>query len=155
MLHRDARILVIDDKPFSRSTTVRLLRGMGVRKIVEAADGADGLEAYASLWPHVVICEPEMKPVDGIVFLQTLIAEKRYLVRIAPVIFLSNDANENLVAHAQRLGAAAYLRKPISMASLCRKIDSAIGQAGDLYGEWIPAPQVVAPTPFQASILTV
>ena len=154
MLHSDARILVIDDKSFSRATTVRLLRGMGVRKIAEAVDGADGLEAYANLWPHVVICEPEMKPVDGIVFLQTLMAEKKHLVRIAPVIFLSNDANENVVAHAQQLGAAAYMRKPISMASLCRKIDSAIGLAGDLYGESLPAPEVVARTPFQASVLT-
>jgi DNA-binding NarL/FixJ family response regulator len=128
---------------------------MGVRKIVEAVDGADGLEAYANLWPHVVICEPEMKPVDGMVFLQTLMAEKKHLVRIAPVIFLSNDANENLVAHAQQLGAAGFLRKPISMASLCRKIDGAIGLAGDLYGESAPAPQIVARTPFQASILAI
>jgi two-component system chemotaxis response regulator CheY len=153
MLRSDARILVIDDKPFSRATTVRLLRGMGVRKIVEAMDGADGLEAYATLWPHVVICEPEMKPVDGIVFLQTLVAEKKHLVRIAPVIFLSTESNETQVAQARQLGAAAYLRKPISMAALCRKIDGAIGLAGDIYGESTPAPPAVARSPFQANVL--
>ena len=156
MLCSDARVLVIDDKVFSRATTVRLLRGMGIRKIVEAVDGADGLEAYATLWPHVVICEPEMKPVDGIVFLQTLMAEKKHLVRIAPVIFLSHESNENLVAQAHQLGAAAYLRKPISMTSLSRKICGAIGTSGDLYGEELPAPMpnaVSSPTPFPGNTL--
>ena len=139
MLYEDVRVLVIDDKPYSRVTTVRLLRGMGIRTVGEAIDGASGLEAYGSLWPHLVICEPEMKPVDGIVFLQTLMAEKKYLVRIAPIIFLSNDAKETLVTQARELGAAGYLRKPISMASLRRQIDCALAHHGDIYGQTLPA----------------
>ncbi|OAN50139.1 hypothetical protein A6A04_01645 [Paramagnetospirillum marisnigri] len=136
MLYADIRALVIDDKHFSRMTTVRLLRAMGIRKVAEAADGASGLEAYATHWPHVVICVPEMKPVDGIVFMQTLLAEKKHLVRVAPVIFLSDDAGETLVAQARALGVSGFLRKPISMASLRRQVDFALERTGDLYGEW-------------------
>ncbi len=138
MRYSEARVLVIDDKSYSRVTTVRLLRGMGIRKIGEAVDGASGLEAYGTLWPHLVICEPEMKPVDGIVFLQTLMAEKKHLVRVAPVIFLSNDTTESLVAQARQFGAAGYLRKPISMASLQRQINSALAHCGDIYGQEFP-----------------
>jgi two-component system chemotaxis response regulator CheY len=138
MSYNEIRALVIDDKPYSRMTTVRLLRVMGIRKVAEAADGASGLEAYGSIWPHVVICEPEMKPVDGIVFLQALMAEKRYLARIAPVIFLSSEAKESLVSKAHGIGAAGYLLKPISMTSLQRKIDFVLEQSGDLYGEASP-----------------
>ncbi|MDO8606870.1 MAG: response regulator [Phaeospirillum sp.] len=135
MLYSDVRVLVIDDKPHSRGTTVRLLRTMGIRKIAEAGDGASGLEAYATLWPHVVVCDPDMKPVDGIVFLQTMMAEKKYLARIAPVIFLTADATERHVTQAHRFGAAGYLLKPVSMRSLQRQIDSALAQSGDVYGE--------------------
>jgi len=151
MLYDDIRVLVIDDKPYSRASTVRLLRGMGIRKIAEAVDGAAGLEAYATLWPHVVICEPEMKPVDGMVFLQTLMAEKRHLVRIAPVIFLSADAQETQVAQARQLGAAGYLRKPISLTSLQRQIDSALNQSGDIYGQMPSAP--MDPSPARSAYL--
>jgi two-component system, chemotaxis family, chemotaxis protein CheY len=140
MLYEDIRALVIDDKSYSRTTTVRLLRGMGIRNIGEAIDGASGLETYGSFWPHVVICEPEMKPVDGIVFLQTLVAEKRHLVRIAPVIFLSNNTKETLVAQARALGAAGFLRKPISMASLQRQISNVLAQTGDIYGQTLASP---------------
>ena len=145
MLYNDVRVLVIDDKCYSRATTVRLLRGMGVRKIAEASDGASGLEAYATLWPHVVLCEPDMKPVDGIVFLQTLMAEKKHLVRVAPVIFLSYDASETKVAQVRQLGASGYLRKPLSTRSLQRQIDSALVQHGDIYGQTLPI--VAAPRP--------
>jgi two-component system chemotaxis response regulator CheY len=135
MLYSDVRVLVIDDKPYSRGTTVRLLRAMGIRKIAEAGDGASGLEAYATLWPHVVVCDHEMTPVDGIVFLQTMMAEKKSLARIAPIIFLSSNAKESQVAQARQFGAAGYLLKPVSMRSLQRQIDSALAQNGDVYGE--------------------
>ncbi|TAN70826.1 MAG: response regulator [Magnetospirillum sp.] len=146
MLYDTVRVLVIDDKPYSRATTVRLLRGMGIRTIAEAVDGASGLEVYASLWPHVVVCEPEMKPVDGMVFLQTLVAEKKHLIHVAPVIFLSTEAKESVVAQARQFGAAGYLRKPISMRSLQRQIDSALNQHGDIYGQMLPAAELARPS---------
>jgi two-component system chemotaxis response regulator CheY len=143
MDYSDLRVLVVDDRAFSRATTVRLLRGMGIRQIGEAVDGASGLEAYATLWPHVVICEPEMKPVDGIVLLQTLMAERKHLVRVAPVIFLSSEASESLVARARQHGAAGFLRKPISTTSLRRQIDIALTHYGDIYGQ-MPIPSMAA-----------
>lgn len=143
MLYTDIRALVIDDKPFSRATTVRLLRAMGIRKIAEAADGASGLEAYGALWPHVVICAPEMSPVDGIVFLQALMAERKQLARVALVIFLSDSAREDLVSQARRLGASGFLLKPISLTGLRRQIDYALTQTGDLYGEALPSPAAI------------
>ncbi|RAU23792.1 hypothetical protein CU669_01505 [Paramagnetospirillum kuznetsovii] len=148
MMYSEIRALVIDDKPFSRTMTVRVLRAMGIRKIAEAVDGAAGLESYASLWPHVVICEPEMRPVDGMVFLQTLNAERKHLVRVAPVIFLSAEANESLVAQASQLGAAGFLRKPISASSLQRHVDKALTQHGDIYG------QTMQPTDMAAQAMT-
>ena len=145
MLYDGVRALVIDDKPYSRMTTIRLLRAMGIRAIADAADGAAGLEAYATLWPHVVICEPEMTPVDGFVFLQSLMTERRALARVAPVIFLSADADENRVAQARQLGAAAYLLKPMSLRSLQRAIDFALTHHGDVYGDAVFVPPAVRP----------
>ncbi|CAA7623596.1 response regulator [Magnetospirillum sp. SS-4] len=129
------RVLVVDDEQFSRFAVGTVLRLLGVKKVVEARDGASAMEAYAAFWPHLVICDLEMKPVDGMTFLRLLKEQEKHLHRVAPVIFLTVHAEGHLVHQAMELGAAGYLVKPVKAPQLKKRMDSLLANTPDLYGD--------------------
>lgn len=115
-------VLVIDDQAFVRKIVIALLRQIGFRNIYEASDGAAGLQAYKHSRPHIVLCDIEMQPVDGIVFMQTLRREAKG-AEIAPVLFLTSHAESDIVKQARELGVDAFLVKPVSLGALKKRID--------------------------------
>ncbi len=121
--------LVIDDQAFVRRTVAAMLNHIGFSTVVEANDGAEGLTAYAHSQPHLVLCDIEMQPVDGMVFLQSLRTEQRRLGWVAPVIFLTSHAEAELVQRARRLKVDDFLIKPISKSDLERRVDRVMARA--------------------------
>ncbi len=129
------RVLVVDDEQFSRFAVGTVLRLLGINKTVEAFDGASAMDAYASFWPHLVICDLEMQPMDGLSFLKELKEHEKHLQRVAPVIFLTSHAEGNLVHQAMENGAAGYMIKPVKAATLKKRIDTLLPYFPDLYGD--------------------
>lgn len=115
-------VLVIDDQAFVRKIVIALLRQIGFRNIYEAVDGAAGLQSYNQVRPDIVLCDIEMQPVDGIVFMQTLRRENTG-GDIAPVLFLTSHAESDIVQQARELGVDAFLVKPVSLGALKKRID--------------------------------
>jgi EAL domain-containing protein (putative c-di-GMP-specific phosphodiesterase class I)/DNA-binding SARP family transcriptional activator/DNA-binding NarL/FixJ family response regulator len=64
-------VLVVEDHAFQRRTALKLLRGLGVGTLSEAADGNAALELLAaSAPPDVIICDLEMPGMDGVEFIR-------------------------------------------------------------------------------------
>ncbi|MBF0307356.1 MAG: response regulator [Alphaproteobacteria bacterium] len=120
----EIRVLVIDDQAFVRRIVTMLLRQAGFQDIGEAKDGASGLEAVASFRPHLVICDIEMQPVDGLEFLETL---RRGSLPLPKVIFLTSHGESEMVVKARDLGVDAFVLKPVTGPQLERRIDHVIG----------------------------
>jgi EAL domain-containing protein (putative c-di-GMP-specific phosphodiesterase class I)/DNA-binding SARP family transcriptional activator len=96
-------VLVVEDHDFQRRTAVRLLRGLGVGTIVEAADGEAALEAIAqSGAPDVIVCDLEMPGMDGVEFIRH-VAERD----LASALIISS-AMEPRVVHAVEALVEAY-----------------------------------------------
>ena len=70
------RFLVVDDNPHMRRILRALLLGFGSREVHEAADGANGLEAFTKFTPDIVIVDWAMPLVDGLE-LARMMPEKR------------------------------------------------------------------------------
>ena len=122
---KSLNILVIDDEPFIRTLVVRLLRDLGVQKIIEAGDGAEGLKKV-SLQTDLIICDLEMPNMDGFEFvskLRTLDSVPRPTV---PVLILTGHGDENSVRGAIDLGINGYLVKPVSKQALESRINKAV-----------------------------
>ena len=64
-------VLVVEDHDFQRRTALRLLRGLGVGDLAEAADGSAALDILAgSPQPDVIVCDIDMPGMDGVDFIR-------------------------------------------------------------------------------------
>ncbi len=111
-----AKILVVDDSLVMRRQVKQLL-GAGGFETVEAADG---LEAFSRLREHpdvcLVVCDVSMPRMGGLEFLDCL----RALGSGIAVFMLTTEAQPELVARAERLGAVGWLTKPVKPDLLMR-----------------------------------
>jgi two-component system, chemotaxis family, chemotaxis protein CheY len=115
-------ILVVEDEIVARSVTVRLLRQLGVGSVTEAADGAEALARCDRVAFDLILCDVEMAPLDGLAFLENLRSRDSALSADAPVIMLTKHNESDIVMAALRAGAAGYLVKPVTTASLTDKL---------------------------------
>lgn len=96
-------VLVVEDHDFQRRTAVQLLRGLGVGRIGEAADGTAALELIArSGPPDVIVCDLDMPGMDGVEFIRRL-AEGE----LASAVIISSGMEPNVV-HAVEALTEAY-----------------------------------------------
>ena len=121
------KALVIDDQEFVRTIVKKMLQQVGVGVIVEAHDGNSGLTVVDSERPDIVICDVQMRPVDGFGFVKALRALP--FGETLPVIMLTALTAASTVARAKELKVNAFLAKPVLPPALKEKIIKVIGDA--------------------------
>ena len=124
---RRCTILVVDDHDFQRQQVIRLLEGLGVGPVLEAASGRAGLSALAARSEPVdiVFCDLDMPGMDGVEFIGHL-AESR-LARAVAVVSAMEDSILNTaetMAKAYGLQVLGTIAKPIDRATLRRCVDA-------------------------------
>src|SRR5512142_1273509 len=120
MTSRQERIAVVEDTEVVRTYIVRHLERAGFR-VLQAADGLEGLAIVRSGKPDLVLCDLRMPNLDGLEVLKVLQQEVPEL----PVIVMSGEGLLHDAIGALKLGAWDYICKPIESAVL----DHAIGRA--------------------------
>ncbi|MBI5163131.1 MAG: response regulator [Magnetospirillum sp.] len=120
------RVLVIDDQEFVRTIVRKMLTQLGIGVVIEAQDGTSGLEAVAREVPDLVICDIQMRPLDGFGFVKALRATPG--VSATPVIMLTAHTDANTVARAKELDIGAFLAKPVLPPALKEKIAAVMSE---------------------------
>jgi len=116
-------VLVVDDNP--DMATVFEAYCIGTRyRIVSLQDGQHITEAVRAHAPGVILLDVMLPGVDGWDLLLELTRDPA--TRQVPVIVCSVVTDERL---ALRLGAAQYLRKPVSRQQLISALDQLLSQA--------------------------
>jgi phosphoribosyl 1,2-cyclic phosphodiesterase/ActR/RegA family two-component response regulator len=108
-------VLIIDDDPVFRSLVAGWLADSGWR-VLEAADGRQGLEMAEAHHPQIVLCDLLMAPVNGFQFCRKL-REIPSLKDIRVIITSGRDFDADRRS-ALEAGADDYLTKPINVAQL-------------------------------------
>lgn len=137
-------ILVVDDDPLMRQLLRRVMEKEGY-KVVEAANGEQGLEAYKRLKPHLVLLDALMPVMDGFTCctqLQILIGENscdgeaffadsknEQGVSRTPVLMITGLDDPESVDRAFAVGATDYVMKPIHFPVLRQRVRRLIQQA--------------------------
>lgn len=119
---RNYSVLVIEDESFTRMVLARMLSNLGFKAVHQAPDGEAGLAAVSTHTPDAVVCDVEMKPLDGLGFLKALRAGADAHRRTLPVVFLTNRADPAVIAEAATLGADTFIVKPATPEALREKL---------------------------------
>jgi len=114
------KVLVIDDQEFVRTIVKKMLGQLGIGVVVEAQDGHTGLEVVVREAPDLIICDIQMRPIDGFGFVRSLRGTPG--VAATPVIMLTAHTDANTVARARELDVGAFLAKPVLPPALKDKI---------------------------------
>lgn len=102
------KILVVDDEPAMRELLRLHLANHGY-EVLAAEDAVVAGHMVLAEKPALLIVDVHMPYMDGYEFVAALKADPE--TRDIPVIFLTTD--DAVATQAQRLGAAAYLSKPV------------------------------------------
>ncbi len=117
----DARylILIIDDEPSMRDFKRFYLEHMGYR-VVEAMDGAEGVEAAIRERPRLILMNYLMPVMNGLT--ATKLIRRRRSLRHIPIIMNSACAKEEMRDKALLAGCVDYLEEPCFCDELLEKI---------------------------------
>ena len=122
------RILVIDDDAYIRSGLRRLLVRKYGAEVAEASDGVVGLQCLLDGTYDLVLLDLHMRTMDG---METLRAIRRSpKLGSMPIMMLTGDSDESIVANALALGVQDFLIKPVDATILFERIDAALVRAG-------------------------
>jgi two-component system chemotaxis response regulator CheY len=113
-----AKVLVVDDSGTMRKIILRSLNALGVTDVVEAADGADGLEAFKQNQFDVVLTDWNMPRMTGLELLKAIRATESTV----PVILITTEAEKGRVLEAVQAGVSDYLVKPFETEGLRKKL---------------------------------
>jgi len=115
------KILVIDDEEWLREMVVLALGQRGYQ-VIEAANGAKGIEAARKHLPDLVLCDVNMGQMDGYATLSALRSESA--TATIPFILMTGMADNTGMRHGMELGANDYLPKPFSLDALYAAVEA-------------------------------
>ncbi|NVD70903.1 EAL domain-containing protein [Duganella sp. BJB1802] len=139
-----ATILIVDDHVLNREFLMTLL-GYGGHRLLEAANGAEGLTMVRAEKPDLVISDILMPNMDGYEFVTRLHSDPQ--TADVPVIFYTATYREReAMAVAQSCGVRWVLPKPSDPEVILRTVHEALGLAAVEEREPLPA---FAPEPPQ------
>ena len=116
------RVLVVDDDDSLRQLVAEALREARYR-VELAANGAEALRLMRRRLPHAIVLDLMMPQLDGSGFVELM----RLNPRFAGVPVLLASAADDAGEAANRLGARAYLRKPLEIDDLVQTIAKLVG----------------------------
>lgn len=111
-----ARVLVVEDDEAIRMLVREVLTDAGY-DVREARSGREGLDTVRSVDPQLIVLDKLMPDLDGDEF---ALHYRKMRGRHAPIIALS--AASDAAAWAERIGAAAYIGKPLDIDDLLRVV---------------------------------
>jgi len=120
------RILVIDDEEWLREMVHMALEHKGF-DVLEAENGAVGVELARKVLPDLILCDVNMEKMDGYLALSSLRSEPA--TAPIPFILMTGLADNAGMRHGMELGADDYLPKPFTIEALYAAVDARLKKA--------------------------
>lgn len=134
------RVMVIDPQPASAKLVGDLVKEMGARQVVCCNRTVRGLEAIASVDPHLICIEANGCEFDGVELIRRL-RRSQIGARKAWVIMITGEATVESIKQARDAGVHEFLRKPFTAKDLFRRVENVVLKPR----LWIDAQMYVGP----------
>lgn len=116
------RFVIVDDNAHMRRILRTLLHSFGTRDVIEADDGAAGLEAFMHYGPDIIITDWAMPVFDGLELTQMIRQPGANANPFVPIIMLTGHSEKKHVIAARDAGVTEFLAKPLSAKALYERI---------------------------------
>jgi two-component system, chemotaxis family, chemotaxis protein CheY len=114
------KFLIVDDFSTMRRIVRGLLKEMGCSNAEEAEDGAVALRMLQSQPFDFVVCDINMPNMNGFELLKAVKADDK--LKHVPVLMVTAEARKEDIVLAAQSGAAGYVVKPFTKATLEEKV---------------------------------
>jgi DNA-binding NarL/FixJ family response regulator len=125
--HRTApavRVLVVEDfEPFRRLICSMLRKMLGFQIVGEVSDGLDAVCQSEELQPDIILLDISLPGLDGI----SAARQIRTLSPQSRIIFVTQEADPDIVQEAFNVGAAGYVVKTKAGKDLLAALDAVLG----------------------------
>ena len=121
-----ATILVVDDELGIRALLSEILTDEG-HTVELAENAAHARRVREALRPDLVLLDIWMPDVDGVTLLKEWSSGGQLTM---PVIMMSGHGTIDTAVEATKVGASAFLEKPITLQKLLRAVDQALIKPG-------------------------
>ncbi|HEX2734169.1 MAG TPA: response regulator [Polyangiaceae bacterium] len=123
-------VLIVDDSFVMRRMVARslLVSGVPAHETREAANGVEALSVVREVLIDIVLCDLHMPGMDGVEFVRRLGSDAH--TADIPVVIVSSERSEGLLAELEDLGVRGFLRKPFQPAVLGELVRDVLGLKG-------------------------
>jgi len=120
------RVLLVDDEPLILATIGQVLRNAGY-ETAEAGSGEDALKIALEFHPDLALLDVVMTGMTGLELARHLQTETS-----VPFMFISANAEVEIVKQASEYGAVGYLLKPFDIAQIIPAFEAALSRADEI-----------------------
>ena len=120
-MNTDMKILIVDDFSTMRRIVRNLLKEIGYANADEAEDGVAALSKLSAGGFQFVVSDINMPNMDGFELLTRIKGDTR--LKHLPVLMVSAEAKKEDIVTAAQAGAAGYIVKPFTKATLEEKVN--------------------------------
>lgn len=108
------KFLVADGNAFYREMSRRILRGLGVAEVFEAADAVRTRAMMRQKPIDVLICDAELENDNGFDVIHSIRMEKDHPLRAIPMLISTGTTRRSDINLARNAGANIVIKKPMS-----------------------------------------
>lgn len=114
------KVLIVDDHPVMLTLLCAALSQLGLKNVTKVEDGQIALAMLKREEISLVFTDLNMPRMTGIQFIQQI--RQQAGTRDLPVIVVSGENDQDMVAQAIQAGADAFIIKPFSVETIKKKI---------------------------------
>jgi CheY-like chemotaxis protein len=116
------KALVVEDNPHMRELLRTLLNALGIKQVLEAADGTEAFKQLCEHKPDLVLTDLSMKPMDGIEFTKLVRGSQDAPNPYVPIVMVTGHTERRHVEAARDAGVTEIIAKPITVQGLFSRI---------------------------------
>jgi two-component system chemotaxis response regulator CheY len=124
----DLKFLIVDDFSTMRRIVRGLLKEMGCNNVEEADDGQVALNMLKTAKFDFVVSDINMPNMNGFDLLKAIKADET--LKHIPVLMVTAEARKDDIVLAAQSGAAGYIVKPFTKATLEEKVQKILQKIG-------------------------
>lgn len=118
------RVLIVDDSKAIRQS-ISFVLDQGGYEVLEACDGADGLEKLKDEKVDLIITDVNMPNLDGISFIKKV--RQMDDLKYTPILVLTTESQKSVMEEGKAAGATGWIVKPFSTDKLIAAVKKVCG----------------------------